>query len=530
MSDLEAKIVDSDGLLQAVAAARAAGKTIVQCHGCFDIVHPGHIRYLDFARQQGDVLVVSLTGDSRVSKGDQRPYIPQDLRAENLAALMSVDYVYIDPEPTAERVLARVRPDVYVKGREYEHTTDPGFQAEQRVVEDYGGRIIFSSGEIVFSSTKLLERMPASRELESHRLNLVCQRYGITAGGVADTLERFRNLSIVVVGDTVIDRYVFCDALGVASESPMLSLSQLDERSYVGGAAIVARHAAAMGAHALLLTAGGTDDASRRASSVLSREGVELHMIESRPTLVEKTRYLASDSKLFKVDRAQRHPLDSVAERRAALILEQQVRIADVVILCDFGYGMITGGLLRRCLPTLRNNARILSADISGGRGNLLHCRNVVLLCPTEREARLALNDYDSGLSAVAWELLHRTQARHLVVTLEKRGMVAFERPTQDRRSAAWSGRLKSEPLPSFSDHAVDRLGCGDALLAAMTLSLAAGDGLMQAAYIGSAAAAIELGIIGNVPVEAERLNRWLATRPELAPRTARPRVPYAVG
>ncbi len=233
--------------------------------------------------------------------------------------------------------------------------------------------------------------------------------------------------------------------------------------------------------------------------------------------MVQKTRFLAGDSKLFKVDRAHRLPLDSVAERHAALILEQQAKIADAVIFCDFGYGMITGGLLSRCLPTLRQNVRTLSADVSGGRANLLNFKNVDLLCPTEREARLALNDYDSGLSTIAWDMLNRTQSRHIVVTLEKRGMVVFERPSKDRTSDEWSGRLKSEPLPSFAGYPVDRLGCGDALLAAMTMSLAAGDGLMKAAYVGNAAAAVEIGLVGNVPVEVDTLRSWLGTRRELA-------------
>ena len=516
-SGLQKKIVGLDELISAVRAARATGKTIVQCHGCFDIVHPGHVRYLEFARQQGDVLLVSLTGDSDISKDDHRPYIPQELRAENLAALMFVDYVYVDPNPTAEDALARLEPDVYVKGREYEHSTDPDFLAEKSVVEGYGGRIIFSSGEIVFSSTELIERIPPSDRSQSHRLRLLMQRYDITTHSIKETLDQFRDMHVLVVGDIVIDRYVLCDALGVASESPMLSLVQRDERTYVGGAAIVARHAAALGAHAFLLSAGGTDQRSGMVRDVLAGEGVESHLIEARPTIVEKTRFLAEDSKLFKVDCGQRLPLDSVAERQAALMLERRSRIADAVIFCDFGYGMVTGSLLSRVLPTLRHNVGTLTADVSGGRAAMLNFHHVDLLCPTERELRTMLNDFSSGLSTVAWQILDRTQARHLLVTLEKRGMVVFERRSQDRRSSQWSGRLKSEHLPSLADHAADRLGCGDALLAGATLSLAAGGSLMQSAYIGNCAAAIELSMLGNHPVRADRLREWTCARRELA-------------
>lgn len=515
-SALHDKIVDLDHLVRMVESARAAGKTIVQCHGCFDIVHPGHVRYLEFARAQGDLLIVTLTGDSGMAKGEDRPYIPQELRAENLAAIMFVDAVSIVPAPTAEAVLAAIKPDIYVKGKEYERSSDPGFLAEQRVVESYGGRIIFSSGEIVFSSSKLIEHMPRSAETESHRLNLLCRRQGITGDGIAAALDGFRNLRVLVVGDVVLDRYVFCDAIGVASEAPMMSLAHLDERTYVGGAAIIARHLAALGAKPFLLSAGGDDSACDHVRTILHAEGVAFDLLSARPSVVEKTRFLVGDTKLFKLDKAHRLPLDSRAERRAAMILEQQSKIADAVILCDFGYGMITAGLLERSLPALRQNVRTITADVSGGRANLLLFRHVDLLCPTEREVRAALSDYDSGLSAAAWHLLHRTQARHLIITLEKRGMVVFERPGQQRGGPEWEGRLKGESIPSFAEYAVDRLGCGDALLAASTLALAAGATLHQAAYLGNAAAAIEINMLGNHPVTIDAMRAWVRGRAEL--------------
>lgn len=516
-TEFKRKIVDLDQLLALVEETRAAGKTIVQCHGCFDIVHPGHIRYLQFARQQGDLLIVSLTGDSEISKGEQRPYIPQELRAENLAALIFVDFVYIDPHPSAEKILAQVKPDVYVKGREYEQSTDPDFLAEKTIVEDSGGRIIFSSGEIVFSSTALIEHLPQDESIRRHRHKLLADRHQITTHRLKETLDRFRGLRVIVVGDLLIDRYIFCDAIDIASESPMMSLIQREERRYVGGAAIVARHIAALGARSFLLAAVGQDDGSTWAADVLKAEGVETHLIPSRTSLVEKTRFLVEDSKILKVDTGERLPLDSQAERQAALILEQQAKIADAVIFCDFGYGMITGSLLSRILPSMRHNVRIITADGSGGRSDLLNFKNVDLLCPTERELRATLNDYESGLSAAAWEFLNRTQARHLFVTLEKRGVLVFERQSQDRKCTEWAGRLKSDLLPSFASTPIDRLGCGDALLAASTLALASGCSPVEAAYLGNAAAALEIAMLGNHPVEANKLSAWIRSRTELS-------------
>jgi rfaE bifunctional protein nucleotidyltransferase chain/domain len=248
------KILELDELLAVLRQRRASGATIVHCHGCFDVVHPGHIRYLEFARGLGDVLIVSLTGDLVVNKGANRPYIPQGLRAENLAALTVVDYVYVNPDPTAEKLLADLRPDLYVKGHEYETSRDPGFLAEKAVVESYGGRLVFSSGEVVFSSTELIGRMPKRSDAAAQRLQRICRDRGITRQTVNRLMDDLADKRVLVVGDLVLDRYVFCDAIGVAGEGPMMSLVQRDERRYVGGAAIVARHVAAMGAHAFLVS------------------------------------------------------------------------------------------------------------------------------------------------------------------------------------------------------------------------------------------------------------------------------------
>ena len=510
------KILDLASLVEVATAARRAGKVVVQCHGCFDIVHPGHIRYLSFAKQQGDVLVVSLTGDSSIHKGATRPYVPQELRAESLAALEFVDHVYIDPNPSACEVLGQVRPDLYVKGREYQSSTSPGFLAERDVVEGYGGRVLFSSGEVVFSSTQLIAQMDDQGDLEWHRLRLFCKRHELDADRAERLLGGMAGKRVVVVGDTVMDRYVLCDAVDVASESPMMSLNKLDERCYVGGAAIVARHVAALGGVPLLISSIGRDETSEQARRALVENDIDRVLFESRRSLVEKTRYLVEDSKLFKVQQGKTEPLDSVSLRTACKAIIDSGTKADAVILCDFGYGMFSPALLATVLPELRKGRAVVTGDVSGQRADLLGLKGLDLLCPTERELRASVHDFDSGLAEVAYNVMHKTHARRLCVTLGKDGLVLFDRRSQDMDSPDWSARLQSEHLPSLAYKTTDRLGCGDALLATVTLALAAGGSLTQAAYLAAGTAAIELANLGNVPVGHEALRRWLKGRTDL--------------
>jgi sugar/nucleoside kinase (ribokinase family) len=180
----------------------------------------------------------------------------------------------------------------------------------------------------------------------------------------------------------------------------------------------------------------------------------------------------------------------------------------DAVIFADFGYGVITAGMLDRVLPNLRANAPVLAADVSGKQGNLLRFKNVDLLCPSEREARETQNDFSSGLGAVAWNLLSATGARQAIVTLGKQGLVTF-----DRSNSPEHERLRSEYIPALSGRAVDPMGCGDALLATASLALAAGGSLQAAAFLGSVAAALEVQALGNRPVNAGELLAGLSDR-----------------
>lgn len=151
------KIVELGKLAQIIEKYKSEGKKIAHCHGCFDLMHPGHIKYFQAAKRMGDILVVTLTPDIYVDKGPDRPVFDQNLRAESIAALECVDYVAINKWPTAEETIRLLKPDIYVKGQEFEKMEDKTgkIQKEYDVVKEIGAEIRFTH-EIVFSSTKLL--------------------------------------------------------------------------------------------------------------------------------------------------------------------------------------------------------------------------------------------------------------------------------------------------------------------------------------------------------------------------------------
>lgn len=521
-TDVFAKIRSLSQLELLAEDYRAAGKVIVHCHGCFDIVHPGHLRYLQFARQQGDVLVVSLTGDNAIEKSDgTRPFVPQEFRAESLAALEFVDHVVIEDGPTAEPVIAALRPDVYIKGKEYEESHHPGFLSEKILVEQCGGRVIFSSGDVVFSSTTIVQELGDALAADGFdnaaKLGVCCARWGIDHAFLRRTIgEHFRGKRVAVVGDSILDIYTFCETGNIAGEAPIMTVRPIEEKRYLGGAAIVAAHLKSMGAEPHLFTTTGDDAESRDFIRRLDQLGITHTALRTRRDLPTKLRYLAESQKLLKVDRGCAQPLDSTSEKQLIGEVSTIASDLDAAIFLDFGYGTVTASLLSQLLPAIRPKVRIITGDVSGPRRTLLAMHGADLITPNERELRSVVGDFDRSLPTVVMELMKELRAANLAVTMGARGCVLF-RPREENRSAWFTSRLRSEYLPTLAPHAIDPLGAGDAFLSAATLSLSCGATLTQAGYIGSAAAAVAVGRIGNQPVSTADLLAFLRQRPELA-------------
>jgi rfaE bifunctional protein nucleotidyltransferase chain/domain len=518
----QSKVLTLAQLVEARAVARAGGQRIVQCHGCFDIVHPGHIRHLRQARALGDLLLVSITGDAEMSKGTGRPLIPEELRAENLSALDCVDYVYIDPNPTALDLLEAVEPDVYVKGKEYENNNDPRFRAERAAVEKAGGRVVFSSGDVVFSSTALIASLEQTADPYHQRLLQLSRRDELQGPALYSLISTFRNKRVLVIGESITDTYILCAQPRVASESPVMTLRPMEARHYDGGAAIVARHCAALGATPVLITP-VTDKDAPEAKMLIERlgaEGVEVLPVSTGMPFPEKQRFLVGAQKMMKLDLVQPLVLDAAQQDQFVKLAAHAAAESggcDAAIITDFGLGLFTPRLLTNLCRVLRPLTRTLAGDVSGVHSNLRAMRDADLLCPSEQELRDAMQLQTEGLPLVAYRMMEELRTRNTITTLGADGLIAFaplpglRGATELEESEPWTSRLSAEHIPALTSSAVDSLGCGDALLAAATLALSSGASLTAAAYLGAAAAAVQVQRLGNLPVGAHDLRRQLA-------------------
>ncbi|HED53780.1 MAG TPA: hypothetical protein ENJ00_06225, partial [Phycisphaerales bacterium] len=397
----------------------------------------------------------------------------------------------------------------YIKGREYENNADPRFAAEREAVERGGGRVVFSSGEVVFSSTMLIDSLGQSMDPFHSRLTALLDRSELGAEALGEVVSGFRGKKMIVVGEAIMDTYVLCDRPDVAGEGPMLTLRPLETRCYDGGAAIIARHAASMGAKPVLVTALPADETGAAFERRLAAEGVEVVAMRVENPIPEKQRFVVGTQKVVKIDLVRPYVLDARQRDELVALIDGQGD-ADVGVVADFGLGLFTNQTSRRVCGCVRRRCSFTAGDISGSRADLGSLRGLDLLTPSESELRSAMRSFDEALPAVTWRLLEETGAGEAIVTMGADGLVGFY-PFQDVSIVSedpFGSRLKAEHVPALTGSAVDQLGCGDALLTAAALARAGGASPLAGAFLGSIAASVEAKRMGNLPVSATDLRQ----------------------
>ncbi|MCZ6806638.1 MAG: PfkB family carbohydrate kinase, partial [Deltaproteobacteria bacterium] len=295
IAEASPKIIDVDALAAEIRELQSHQHLAIHCHGGFHILHPGHMRHLKWAKSQGRLLSVGVTADPPDEQLGPNQ-VPAALRAENLAHLEFVDYVLIYDGEVPE-LLSQLKPDIYVKGSEY-RDAEEAFADERAAVEAYGGEIRFSSGDVVYEpiQSQAMERIAP---LDPSALAF-CARHGITTRRVRKVINAMKGKQILVVGETIVDEYVYCDPLGMSSDSATLVVRPSDTDLFLGGAGIVAQHVASMGAKPIFFSVVGQDVHADFARAELERRDIDYRLVvdDSRPT-IHKKRFLSGGKKLL---------------------------------------------------------------------------------------------------------------------------------------------------------------------------------------------------------------------------------------
>jgi rfaE bifunctional protein nucleotidyltransferase chain/domain len=485
------KIRTLDELAAVIEALQAAGKVVAQAHGTFDLLHLGHVRHLQAARRHCDVLIVTLTADRFVNKGPGRPVFTEALRAEMLATLEYVGWVAINDSPDAVTAIQRLRPDIYIKGQDYQNPEGDitgKIGMEREAVEACGGRIQFTD-EVTFSSTELINRH--LNVFEPHiRDHLDKQRRDGGLDEILGLLERVKDMKVLLVGDAIIDEYQYVLPMGKTPKENMIATRYQDREVFAGGVFAAANHVASFCREVDVITCLGEVNSHEEVVRQSLRPNVRLHMVsrQGAPTTL-KRRFVDPSymRKLFEVYIMNDEPLLGGLEQEVNGLIARIAPKADLVIATDFGHGMLGAN----SIETLMARSKFLAVNTQSNSANLGY--NLITkygradyTCIDAPEAQLACSDRLSPIGDIAHRILERMDCNKIIITRGKHGCVTYER----------GGAVHT--IPAFAKNVVDTVGAGDAFLAVTAPLVAAGGAMERIGFVGNVVGALKVEIVGH--------------------------------
>lgn len=459
------KVLPWEGCQETFAALRARGERIVQCHGAFDLLHPGHISHLEEAARLGTVLVVSITSAPFVNKGPGRPVFSDQERAYQLAHLGIVHHVVVVPCPGAVEAIERVGPHVYCKGVEYAQPKDSTarrIEEDVAAVERVGGQVVYV-GAPLHSSSKLIATHLGALEPE------VREYLGtFPARQAAETLDdlqrRVAALRVLVVGELIVDRYTYCHVQGLSTKARSPSVRPYEEEDQLGGALAVARQVATWGCSTRFVSVAGTEPWLDAALAGLEPGGPALSLVRGRDyQTILKQRYaerLGARKDLVKYLSVNRY-MDEVPPALSAELrqrLSEELTRADLVILCDYGHGLVTPEVqaqLEASQAFLAVNCQTNSAN--RGFNLITKYRRCDLFSVDEAELALACGERRSSYADRLDRLARQLRAQLGWLTLGSLG------------SVLWT-EGGNHSCPAMTRQAMDTVGAGDAFFGAAAL------------------------------------------------------------
>lgn len=484
--DVAEKIVTLVQINEILSSVRA-NKNVVQCHGVFDLLHIGHIKHFQHAKNFGDILIVTLTADRFVNKGPGKPYFAEYLRAEALAALSCVDYVVINYHATAIEAIKTIKPNFYVKGIEYQESENDitgKISEEEEAVKSVGGQLNFTK-DIVFSSSTLLNRFFSSfsQEIISY-LDQFRAKY--KADQILKYFEGSKKLKILLIGEAIIDIYHYGEAIGKSGKEPILVTKYHREELYIGGVLAIANHISSFCAEVTCVTMLGEkgEYESFIRENIKDNVNVIFHYKKEAPTIV-KRRYIEeySSQKLFEIYEIDDCYFSGEQKKFFEDSIEKQLSEHDVVIVADYGHGLLDSSSIEK----IEENAKFLAVNTQANASNhgfncISKYKKADYVCIANRELQLNFRQKHISTLEQVNQLMQEFAYKNIVVTSGVNGSYSCK---------------KGEEIfitPAFTTSVKDRVGAGDAVLAVTSL------------FVVQQAPADLIGFIGNV-VGSEAVN-----------------------
>ena len=466
-------------------------KTVL-CSGVFDLLHLGHIHHFQEGKSHGDILIVSLTVDKFVKKGPGRPIFKFEQRAEAISALEDVDYVIESNDLHTIKNINLIKPDIYFKGpdyKQYKEDVTGNIKKEADNVKKYGGKIVFSKSQTFSSSNLINSYFNFFSKEQNFFINKIKKKYNFR--NIRNKIDNFKKLNVLIIGETIIDEYLFCEALGKSGKEPVLVYNEKNTELYLGGAAAVANNISDFSDNVTLLSYLG-EKKTHLDNFILKnlKKNIKFEYIRKKNSVtIKKKRYVdeVNQRKVFGIYDLQDTPIADNNENVILNYLTKNLKKFDLVVVLDYGHGLINNKIAKfisKNSKYLFLNTQLNASNFSTQRIDKFTKSDCIII--NESELRNFIKESSVKLNNIVKMLIKLTKTKKVIVTAGKKGAFSFNQ------------YLKDINCPAFASQVIDKIGSGDSMLSLVSLALASGLEDDLSLLIGSLAAADSVENIGN--------------------------------
>ena len=471
------KIITDKKILQKLRLANK-NKIIGLCHGAFDILHHGHLLHLKEAKKNVDILVVSVTADAFIKKGPNQPFNNENLRTQFLIELKSVDYVYLDCNINALDIIKNLKPDLYIKGKDYKKIDITGnLKKELRVLKKYKGKYLLSSTGLM-SSTKILNNFYLKNSEVNKYIKKISNKKNIT-NLIQKSLNHLSNLEVNVIGEPIIDKYIFCGILGVTSKDPAISAIIENEQTIDGGVISVAKIIGKFVKKVNLYTYGKKDILN---NYLKNEKNIRVINMSPKNEIQVKSRYINSNrfEKLLQVTNIKKNFFSDLEIKNAIKLIKN---IKNNMVICDFGNNFFSSKILNLINKIkIKKYINVQTNSLNQGYNLFTKFKNAEYLSLDDKEWKLGLREEDIKVHKI--KDIFGKKIKFSI--------------TKGKNGSLYINEKNIYPCPVFTDKAIDTTGCGDAYYAITSLFLMSKINPEIVPFIGNAYASMHSQIIGN--------------------------------
>ncbi len=501
---MKKKIIDFSKVEKILKPIKRKGKKIVHCHGVFDLLHIGHLKHFKSAKKYGDILVISVTPDKFVQKGFGRPYFNSGQRMESLASIEVVDFVILNNSTNAVDIIKKIKPNYYVKGPDYKNFKEDitgQIKNEELIVKKNGGKIVFTEDPIYSSSSILNQSGSTFNLFQKSFINKI--KSEINLNNFNTHINKLQDLKVLVIGETIIDQYVFCEALGKSGKEPHLVLKDVSEELYLGGVLSIARNISDFCNKITILSMlGQKKEYEKYIKKSLTKNIQSRFLYKSKSPTIVKKRYIEhiTNNKVLGIYTLNDELLNKKDESIFEKMILKEIKEHDVVIVSDYGHGLITkklAKLLCKKSKFLTLNAQANASNI--GYHSIQKYRGVDCVVMNETELRHELRDKNEKLKILVKKLTNMIKIKDLIVTRGSNGAILYN-----------SFNKKYIICPAFASKVVDKVGAGDSMLSIMSILIKSKFKNIISLFLGSLAGALSVGEMSNkVPIKKTKLLKY---------------------